>query len=102
MGDPAGQVCAEVGHAGAVLALRAMPYAVAQDRFELVIIIPGDIDLLIDHHSGGPLPDSLAHDPRLVVLDVESLVERDRGDVGREPGDRLANDSPPENTRSSA
>ena len=102
VGDAAGQVRAKVDMASPVLFVRPVPGAVPQDRLELIVIMPGHIDLAIDHDARDALPDPLAHDPCFRVLDGEPFLERDRGDLDREAGDRLRKDAPPEKTRSSA
>ena len=46
------EVGAEVGMAGAVLALRPVPGAVVQDGFESVVVGAGHVGALVDHHPG--------------------------------------------------
>ena len=88
MGDAAGQMRAEVGDPIAVLLVRAESDAVAQRRLEPVVIVPRHVGHLIDDDARGALADTLSHDARLVVMDGETLLDRGRRDVDREPADR--------------
>src|SRR4051794_13574681 len=54
VGDPAGEVGAEVVVTGAVLAVRAVPDAVVEGGLERVIRLPGDVRAGVDHDPGDP------------------------------------------------
>ena len=78
----------EVGDSRAVLLGGAVFDAVAQRRLQPIKVGSRDIDLLIDDDSGGALTDSLAHETGLAVLDRETFLDRDGGNLHLEPADR--------------
>jgi hypothetical protein len=63
-----------------------MAHEIAQDSFWPIVIIPGDVELLVDHEPSSPLLAPLPHDPCLPVVDVEPFLHSDRCNVyGKAP-----------------
>ena len=68
----------------AILALRAMPHAVSQNRLQLVEIRAHNIQPLIGHDSRKILPNPAPHHPRLSVMNLKSLFHQNRRSPQRE------------------
>lgn len=83
-GDAASEMCAEVRMVSAVLCGGPGANAVGEDRFELVEIAARNIGPLINNQAGEMLARGRAHQPRLAVMDLEALFDRDGGYVHRE------------------
>src|SRR5437016_6867441 len=79
MRDTAQEVSAKIGMGATVLALRPVPGAVGQDRFELVVDGAADVGSFVDHDAGKLLAHALAHKPAFLEVQGEALLGSDDG-----------------------
>ena len=66
----------------AILPCRAMFDAVVEDRFQKIEVISDDVDALVGDQTGEVLPDPLAHDPCLAVVNGKAFFEKDGRNMG--------------------
>ena len=83
------QVRPKVGVAFAVLPIKPMPAAVGQRGLEAVIDSAVNVEVIIDDESAQPLADTAAHDARLAMMNLESLVVHDLPHEGLKPFEAL-------------
>ena len=79
MRDAAQEVSAKIGMGGTVLALRPMPGAVGQDRFQLVIDRTADVESVVHHDATQLLAHALSHESAFLKMDVEAFLSGDYG-----------------------
>jgi hypothetical protein len=70
-----------------VLAFGSVANTIREDRLQTVNLFALHIQMVIDHNSGEALPQTLAHDASLTVIDAESLFQEDSRNAGFEPLD---------------
>ena len=76
--------CAKIAVRIAVLAVCTEPLAIKQRRFQSVIVTAAYVSSLIHNDTGQMLPDSIAHDSRLSVIDEEAFFGGRSGDMHKE------------------
>ena len=81
LGDPSGEVGAEVGVAVAVLSGGPMTDTVPEDGLEPVVLVAADVWVGVYDHAGELLADALTHEARLARVDLEALLERQPADL---------------------
>ena len=76
------EMCAKLGMAFAILALRPQPNTVGEGRLKPVEVSAPYIRSLIHHQTGEMLPHALAHDASLAMMNLETFLQQDSRNVG--------------------
>ena len=82
-------MCPEIRMPLAILARRAQPCAVRQDRLQLIEVGPPDIGMLVHNQPSQLLPHPLAHNSGLPVVYLEALFQEDSCGLNSKPLDSL-------------
>ncbi len=81
--DPPIQVRSKVGMVRSVLSLGAKSNAVVERSLELVKTWTRHVHTFVRHQPGYALPHAAPHDARLSMVDIESLFDKNHGDLSR-------------------
>ena len=81
---PTFKVPPEVCVAGTILTMRSKSHTIGKHRFQLVEILPTDVQCFVDNDSGEVLPSALVHDTSFPIMNGEILFHGDRGNVNTE------------------
>jgi hypothetical protein len=87
---PAGQGRTGVPVTGATLVARAAAHAIVQYRREQIVLVPGNINPLVEHNPAQSLAHGLRHQPRLTGIHDDAIFPNDGGNLNAEALGRAA------------